>query len=1524
MKKIQRIVILGIIVSFLISSLSTGISFENENIIQESQQVSLTYNFETLQINTKKISNKEFTTVKLEGELISSSSNPSEPVLPTVGCQILLPYGYKLEDIQVDCKNQEYLTVDHPIEPGQNPYPLNYDGEIEYVPPNLDIYNSINKFPNKKYDIVSIQKSRGYNILILKLYPVNYDPLNNRIIFSQTIDVNINTNSVDPSEIDDLHPNFRGLQKDIDKINDLVDNPEIVDSYPGPFPTHTYEYVIITTENLKNYNGGYNFQALRDTKIANGLNAKIVTVEDIYDDYSGYDNQEKIRNFIKYAYNNWDTEYVLLGGDDDVVPAKIVHVIDYQSTDMPSDLYYACLDDPAPSGSGTDDLFAEVFVGRACVGNTNEVSNFVKKTIEYMNAGSDYLGKALWVGEHLGFGGVAEYAKDMKEQNIGHCEADGYTTDGLPESGDEGYNIDRLYDKDNGWGKIDIIGKLNDDVHLLNHLGHGNVDYAMKLHNGDISSLNNDRYFFVYSQTCLAGHFDDADCFAEEITVKSPYAAFAAVMNARYGWGMRESTDGPSQRYDREFWDAIYGEDKATFGWANHDSKEDNYYRINEPCMKWCYYETNLFGDPSLWVKGAGPELEFSPKSYDFGKLREGDVESTTFEIWSSNSMALDYNFVEEYDWLTVTPQSGESNGEHDTITVTVDTSYMSNGLHNADIEIESNGGEGVFHIQLMVGPVLGFEPTYLDFGKMQQGETSTKTFNVWNKGIETLDYSFSTSVDWISINPDSGSSQGEKDAIAVSLDTTGVENGDYTEEIVIQSNGGTGVFQIRVLVGRVLGYSPKSHDFGNVKAGTMVSTQFNIWNRGLGNLDYSLSPNCNWVTISPESGSSAGENDTIIVNVDTQDLSFIGSHTCDIMIDSNGGNGKFSLTVDIIGSFLSMSYDGYIYNKDIDSPLGDGYPGARNSLTGTVEDNQDNIKVGQQQKFIAIDTETGQRIFEWTINRGFLFFDTSGLSEVPDNAIVTDAWLSMYPKDFKANQIFDIILTNGQPDYPHNPMLEEDYYVNNYDEEGGRFSPSEDNVDPNGYNKLYLNEKGKTWINKDGLTKLCLISSMDFQNQPTYGDNYVRVYSGEQIKGPVLNIDFGFKPNEPLNPIPSSGSTDVNTDVELSVDVSSPEGGMLDVYFYSVNKSDHQEADPKKELIGIDYNVDSGKRASVNWSGLDYKTDYNWLVIADNGECSTLSQVWSFTTREENNAPEKPSNPQPEDGAESIILNPTLSVDVSDKDQDNMDVRFYVNDDFVGIDTNVESGTTASLYLAESLESETIYSWYTIALDSKEETESEHWNFKTIKKPSGNHAPEKPSNPNPSDEAESVSIPPQLSVDVFDQDNDKMNVSFYLNDQKIGEDLLVNNGERASIIVDELEYNTTYSWYVVVSDGHLENISDTWEFKTTVEAPNISITIENPLQNSLYFRNKYKFPFFITLAIGKIDITANITGEDKNLVENVKFFVDDELKHTDKTEGYNWTWDKFSFGKHTVLIVAFNTEGKELKRNEITLWKFF
>ena len=97
------------------------------------------------------------------------------------------------------------------------------------------------------------------------------------------------------------------------------------------------------------------------------------------------------------------------------------------------------------------------------------------------------------------------------------------------------------------------------------------------------------------------------------------------------------------------------------------------------------------------------------------------------------------------------------------------------------------------------------------------------------------------------------------------------------------------------------------------------------------------------------------------------------------------------------------------------------------------------------------------------------------------------------------------------------------------------------------------------------------------------------------------------------------------------------------------------------------------------------------------------------------NSPPDKPIEPQPENNSQNITLNPTLSVFVTDPDDDNMDVSFFNASDesLIGIDSNVKSGDTASIQWND-LTYNTTYQWYAVAKDSEYESKSDIWTFKT------------------------------------------------------------------------------------------------------------------------------------------------------------------------------------------------------------------
>jgi hypothetical protein len=102
-------------------------------------------------------------------------------------------------------------------------------------------------------------------------------------------------------------------------------------------------------------------------------------------------------------------------------------------------------------------------------------------------------------------------------------------------------------------------------------------------------------------------------------------------------------------------------------------------------------------------VSVEGPGLAFDPIGYNFGPISVNSTDSTTFDIWNIGIGTLTYSFNETSDWVQVTPLSGDSTGEHDTIGVSIDTTGLSVGDYNCNINIYTNAGNTSFNVSLTV-----------------------------------------------------------------------------------------------------------------------------------------------------------------------------------------------------------------------------------------------------------------------------------------------------------------------------------------------------------------------------------------------------------------------------------------------------------------------------------------------------------------------------------------------------------------------------------------------------------------------------------------------------------------------------------------------------------------------------------------------------------------------------------------------------------------------------------------------------
>ena len=625
----------------LIASAFSAIAFQP---FTDKEEIEVIYRFEKPVISNVGTEEKPLFSIDIPS--LPKTNREGIPKLPVKPGRILLPKGKGIKKIEVEIPKKIFLGRFPAVERGGKVVPLTPSAQIKFTD---------DKKENPLIENVGVYVFRGYKILHLNVYPVHYDAKTGKTYFFPVVKIRV---WLKPSS---YKGGYRGLEKDREIVERIVDNPEILDTY-GPVKDSKgrYQYLIITSEKFKNYDGEFSFHDLVEHKKSIGTNATIVTLEDILanDSFSvngewGDNNpdnpfyqsplygskrifndvQARIRNFIRYAYMTWGVDYVLLAGDADagnqeqnIVPVRYLFADEsslplsssYEAMDIPSDLYYACLDGnfnydgdfhfgEAPkfnSIANVDeaDLYAEVWVGRACVDSEEEIQNFVQKVIRYDNLFYDpYFKEILFLGETLGGLFYSKWGGDYKDV------VEPY----VPEV----YHLTKLYDRDSPmhqWNMTYYFYRLNQDPPILiNHDGHGSPTSAMRLNCEGILALTNEKYYFIYSHACLAGAFDNywppvhykKDCVAEYFTVETPHGAIGVIMNSRYGLGSRNSIFSPSGALDESFFKALFIEKIREFGRANHFSKEDNIWRINENGIRWACYETNLLGDPQVALK---------------------------------------------------------------------------------------------------------------------------------------------------------------------------------------------------------------------------------------------------------------------------------------------------------------------------------------------------------------------------------------------------------------------------------------------------------------------------------------------------------------------------------------------------------------------------------------------------------------------------------------------------------------------------------------------------------------------------------------------------------------------------------------------------------------------------------------------------------------------------------------------------------------------------------------------------------
>jgi hypothetical protein len=567
------------------------------------------------------------TLLKFEGTKLLGE--PGKATLPFFPVKLLLPPGEVALSIEFQFESLHVLQGDYILMPRQLTRPLSSGENGDWLM-DAGFYKSNDNYPSSYHPGVETHFLNGCGIAVSCFTPVRYCPQKKQVSYYQLVTVTIRT-IPDPAS-EEHHRNFFPSVEKARQVAGIVQNPEsVAEYYPGrDFRDNGYNYLIITAHQYLN-----EFDTLDRFYRSRGLVTKVTSKEHIDSVVAGSDLQQKIRNYIIGEYRSNGIEYVLLGGDTNIVPSRgfycsVQSDIIYSDSTIPADIYYSALDGSWNADGNNwwgepheDDLLPEVAVGRMPFSDAAELHNMIHKTLLYQ----DYpvegeLTKPLLAGEYL-YNNPVTYGSDYMRLLVGCRDDNGYTTCGIPPE----HPRDTLYDSPIfSWSKEDLIGHINSGRPWLHHCGHASYYSVMKMGNGDITSTNfalvngvSHNYTIVYTHGCNCGGFDKSDCIGERMVAIDNFAV-AFIGNSRYGWFNQGTTDGPSEHLHREFVDALYHDSLFRAGTALMKSKAETAPFVKmagefEPgATRWCFYDNNLLGDPAMamWTEEpCKPEADY-------------------------------------------------------------------------------------------------------------------------------------------------------------------------------------------------------------------------------------------------------------------------------------------------------------------------------------------------------------------------------------------------------------------------------------------------------------------------------------------------------------------------------------------------------------------------------------------------------------------------------------------------------------------------------------------------------------------------------------------------------------------------------------------------------------------------------------------------------------------------------------------------------------------------------------------------
>lgn len=438
----------------------------------------------------------EFLNIDLK-EATTYLLDASKPLLPVITQVFTFPFKTKINNVEVFFSKPQNIVLSKHVKPASEPIILNKELQsVDQLVKNIEIYESENIYPSTIFSYTvgtGLNNNENVIYLTIRCYPVRYSPGKNILYFSKSAEIIISYE---------------------EPINPVAFGDE-------------YDLLIISPAEFSN-----ELQPLIEHKNNYGINSTLKTTEDIYAEYSGYDEAEKIKYFIKDAKENFGIEYVLLIGGVEKLPIRKTWFFQkyhehYWNETILTDLYYADIYDQygdfcgwdsnanhlygevyenLPGVNDTVDLYADVNIGRIPCTNKDELKVVVKKIINYEKNtnGSNWFKNIILIGGDT-FPGWSVIEGEVKNKVTKQIMSD-FTPITLWTS-DSSFNA-RAFNKalKNGAGFVDYSGH-GFEIGISTHPPDSNRWIGYYFYNL-FWALNGDKLPVIFFDACLTSKLD--------------------------------------------------------------------------------------------------------------------------------------------------------------------------------------------------------------------------------------------------------------------------------------------------------------------------------------------------------------------------------------------------------------------------------------------------------------------------------------------------------------------------------------------------------------------------------------------------------------------------------------------------------------------------------------------------------------------------------------------------------------------------------------------------------------------------------------------------------------------------------------------------------------------------------------------------------------------------------------------------------------------------------------------------------